>query len=152
MNDDSELNSTDIGMTPDEIAKQCAKVMSAKDEASRSLGIVVVDVGPGTATMSMTVRDTMVNGHNLCHGGYIFSLADSAMAFASNSYNRVALAQDCSITFTAPGKIGVHLTAHAREIWKAGRNAIYDVAVKSAEGEKIAEFRGKTRTVRGTLF
>ncbi len=126
--------------------------MYARDEASRSLGISLVDIGPGTATMTMAVHDNMVNGHNLCHGGYIFSLADSAMAFASNSHNQVSLAQDCNITFTAPGKLGAHLTAHAREIWKSGRSAIYDVEVTSAEGEKIAEFRGKTRTVRGTLF
>ncbi len=102
--------------------------------------------------MTMTVRDYMVNGHNVCHGGFIFSLADSTFAFACNSYNEVSLAMDCSITFTAPGKPGMQLTAVARETWKSGRNAMYDVEVKSADGEIVAEFRGKSRTVRGTLF
>jgi len=152
VNDNTNSDSARDGMTADEIAKRSADVMVAKDEASRSLGISLVEIGPGTATMTMTVRDNMVNGHNLCHGGFIFSLADSTFAFACNSYNEVSLAMDCNITFTAPGKPGARLTAVAREIWKSGRNALYDVQVKSADGEIIAEFRGKSRTVRGTLF
>ena len=126
--------------------------MYANDGAAHTLGIKVVAIGPGTATTEMTVKDTMVNGYNSCHGGIIFTLADSALGYASNTRNQISMANDCSISFTAPGKLGAKLTANAREIWRSKRSAIYDVEVTSADGEIIAEFRGKSRNVPGTVL
>jgi acyl-CoA thioesterase len=109
-------------------------------------------VGPGTAVMSFTIEKHHTNGHDICHGGYIFTLADSAFAFACNSHNRIAVAQHNTITFVAPGRLGDRLTAEAREIALYGRSGICDVTVKDQAGRLIAEFRGASRTIEGKHF
>lgn len=137
-------------MTPQQIAEAAAAAMWAEDRASRGLGMRLEAVGPGTATLSMPVRDDMVNGLDLCHGGFIFTLADSTFAFACNSYNQRAVAQIASITFLAPARRGDRLTATAREVSSIGRSGLYDIRVTRQTGEPIAEFRGHSRTIKGT--
>ena len=122
--------------------------MLADDAATRALDISLDRIGPGEAVAAMTVRPDMLNGHRTCHGGYIFTLADTAFAFACNSRNRRAVAQQCSVTFLAPAREGDRLTAHATERHLVGRSGVYDVAVSSGAGP-IAEFRGLSRTVSG---
>jgi acyl-CoA thioesterase len=138
-------------MTSDRLARAAADTMWAQDRASRALGMTLVDISPGCATLTMAVTDTMVNGHGLCHGGYIFALADSAFAFACNSHNQRAVAQTCTITYVSPAKLGDRLTAKCREVSRVGRSGIYDVKVTREVGEVVAEFRGLSRTVKGTL-
>ncbi|WP_280955395.1 hydroxyphenylacetyl-CoA thioesterase PaaI [Beijerinckia sp. GAS462] len=124
--------------------------MWREDRASQHLGMVLEHVTPGEAKLSFTVTDVMTNGHRTCHGGYLFTLADSAFAFACNSYNQRAVARQCDITFIAPAFLGDRLTATAREISRVGRNGIYDVQVVNQKGEPVAEFRGHSRIVKGT--
>jgi acyl-CoA thioesterase len=138
-------------MSAEILARAAADAMWAQDEASRALGMAIAEIAPGAATLTMTVTETMVNGHGLCHGGYIFTLADSAFAFACNTHNQRAVAQNCSITYVAPGRLGDRLTARCREVSRGGRSGIYDVTVMRADGEVVAEFRGLSRTVKGTL-
>jgi len=133
------------------IARASADAMWADDVASRGLGMRLISVEPGQAVLAMTVADTMVNGHDLCHGGFIFTLADSAFAFACNSYNQRAVAHHCSITFVASARRGDQLVARAVERTRVGRSAIYDVTVMREEGVVIAEFRGHSRTIEGEL-
>jgi acyl-CoA thioesterase len=137
---------------PAALARACADAMWADDNASRGLGMRLEDVGPGRARMSLVVTEAMVNGHGICHGGFIFALADSAMAFACNSYGEHAVAQHCAITFIRPGRHGEMLTAEAVERTRAGRSGIYDVRVCDAAGETVAEFRGHSRTTGGRFF
>ncbi len=137
-------------LSPDELARACADAMWERDNASQRLGMRIEDVGAGWARLSMTVRDDMTNGHKICHGGFIFTLADSAFAFACNSYNQNAVAQQCAVTFLAPVGEGERLTAEAREINRSGRSGIYDIRVTRDDGETVAEFRGHSRTVKGT--
>lgn len=125
--------------------------MWAEDKASRALGMRIEKVGPGFAALSMTVGVNMVNGHGLCHGGYIFTLADSAFAFACNSHSQRHVAQHCQISFLAPGRLGMRLIAEARERHRGERSGVCDVTVKSDAGETIAEFRGHSRSIPGTL-
>lgn len=139
-------------MTPTEIAEKCARLMMARDAASQGIGARIDDVGPGYATLSMKVLPQMLNGHGICHGGYIFTLADSAFAFACNSYNRVTVAQQNQITYLAPGKAGERLVAHAREVSLTGRSGVYDVDVTGGDGRLIATFRGLSRTISGQHF
>ncbi len=135
----------------DEMAARCAEAMWANDSASKALGMTIEHVATGEARLSMTVRADMTNGHGTCHGGYIFTLADSALAFACNSYNHYAVAQHCSITFIAPATENDHLVAAAVEQTRFGRNGIYDVTVvRAADNAQIARFRGHSRVVRGT--
>jgi acyl-CoA thioesterase len=136
-------------LSSDDLARACADAMWKGDSASSGLGMTIVDVGPGRATLSMTVKPHMVNGQRIAHGGFIFTLADSAMAFACNSHNEKAVAAQCDITFIRPGKLGDTLVAVAREISRSGRSGIYDVRVTSGE-EVIAEFRGHSRTIGGS--
>ena len=138
-------------MSAEHLARAAADAMWAQDEASRALGMAITEIAPGAATLTMTVTDKMVNGHGLCHGGYIFTLADSAFAFACNSHNQRAVAQNCTITYVEPGRLGDLLTARCREVSRSGRSGIYDVTVTREGGEVIAEFRGLSRTVKGTL-
>jgi acyl-CoA thioesterase len=133
------------------IAQASADAMWADDKATRAMGMTVEKVGPGLAVLSMTVGANMVNGHGSCHGGYIFSLADSAFAFACNSHNQRHVAQHCQITYLSPGRLGMRLTAEARERHRGERSGIYDVTVKTEAGEIIAEFRGHSRSIPGTL-
>jgi acyl-CoA thioesterase len=136
-------------MSPQELAEACARAMWNEDSASQRLDMALDHIAPGEATLSMTVTDQMSNGHGTCHGGYIFTLADSAFAFACNSYKR-AVAQHCSVTFIAPAHRGDRLTARAREVNRRGRGGIYDIRVTNQKSEHVAEFRGHSRTVKGT--
>ena len=133
---------------PLDIAKAAAEAMWAGDRASQSLAMSLDAVAPGSATVSMAVRGDMVNGHGTCHGGFLFTLADSAFAFACNSHNARAVAQECSVTFLAPAREGDRLRAVAKERYRAGRTGLYDVTVSNGTGP-VAEFRGLSRTVRG---
>ena len=139
-------------LSAEEVARRSAEAMWSKDAASKWLGAALDDVGPGTARMLMTVEKHHTNGHDICHGGYIFTLADSAFAFACNSYNRIVVAQHNVITFIAPGKRGDRLTADAREVARYGRSGIYDVRVTDQDGRLIAEFRGASRAIDGKHF
>ena len=136
-------------LSPDDLARACADAMWKEDDASGDLGMEIVDIGPGRATLTMTVRPEMVNGQRIAHGGFIFTLADSAFAFACNSHNDRAVAAQGNITFIRPGKLGDKLVATAREISRSGRSGIYDVRVTVGE-TVIAEFRGHSRTIPGT--
>lgn len=135
---------------PQDLATAAARAMWDADNASPALGMALMTVTPGTATLTMTVRRDMTNGHGTCHGGFIFTLADSAFAFACNSYNQRTVAQMASVSFLAPALEGEVLTAHATELWRQGRGGVYDVRVTRADGTVIAEFRGHSRTVKGT--
>ncbi len=112
----------------------------------------IVAVGPGTAELAMTVRPDMLNGHAICHGGFIFTLADSAFAYACNSYNLNTVASGCSIDFLAPARSGDVLTARAREMSASGRTGVYDIEVRNDRGEKIALFRGKSYRIKGHVI
>jgi acyl-CoA thioesterase len=137
--------------TPAETARRSAEAMWADDAASQALGMRIVEVGPGTATLEMTVRADMVNGHGIGHGGFTFSLADSAFAFACNSYNRRTVAHRCEIAYLAPTRLGDALTATAVERSREGRDGVYDVVVRNAEGV-VAQFLGRSKETRGALY
>ncbi|WP_410824672.1 hydroxyphenylacetyl-CoA thioesterase PaaI [Methylobacterium oryzisoli] len=138
--------------SPDALAQACAAAMWAEDRASRGLGMRLERVGPGEAVLSMRVREDMTNGHGLCHGGFIFALADSAFAFACNAYDQTTVAQHCAVTFLRPGRLGETLTAHAVERARGGRSGLYDVTVRGAEDGVVAEFRGHSRTIGGSFL
>ncbi len=137
-------------MTPQELAEASASAMWNDDSASQRLDMTLDHIAPGHATLSMTMTKDMSNGHGNCHGGYMFTLCDSAFAFACNSYNQMVVAQHCGVTYLAPGRIGDRLTATAREVSRKGRSGIYDVRLTNQDGVHIAEFRGHSRTVKGT--
>jgi acyl-CoA thioesterase len=139
-------------MTADEIAQRAAAALWAEDNASQGLGMEIVSVGPGRAVIAMTVTAAMTNGHGTCHGGYIFTLADSAFAFACNSVRQRSVAQQCQIAYVAPARMGMRLTAEGVERQRSERSGITDVTVRDEAGNVIAEFRGNSRTVAGTLF
>jgi acyl-CoA thioesterase len=131
------------------LAEQVAAAMFGRDRASQGLGMRILRVAPGEAELAMTVRPDMVNGHAICHGGFVFTLADSAFAFACNSYNANTVANGCSIEFLAPAHEGDVLTAMARERAQVGRNGVYDVEVRNDHGVTIAHFRGKSTRIKG---
>jgi acyl-CoA thioesterase len=135
-------------LSPDDLARACAEAMWKEDDASKGLGMEILQIGAGEATLAMTVKPNMVNGHGIAHGGFIFALADSAFAFACNSHNERAVAAQCNISFIRPGKLGDRLIAAAREISRTGRSGIYDVRVTSGD-TAIAELRGHSRTLGG---
>jgi acyl-CoA thioesterase len=137
--------------TPEEIARRSADAMWASDRASQSLGMEIVDIAPGRATMRMSVREDMVNGHAIGHGGFTFTLADSAFAFACNSYNRSTVAASCEIRFLAPTRLGDVLVAEALERSRTGRDGVYDITVRSGT-TLVAEFVGRSKEIRGTLY
>ena len=139
-------------LTAQALAEKVAAAMYARDPASQGLGITLDGVGPGQATMSMTIRADMLNGHGSCHGGFIFTLADSAFAFACNSYNLTTVGAACTIDYLAPGRPGDVLTATAREQALAGKSGVYDVAVINQEGRTVALFRGKSLRVGGHVL
>ena len=134
-------------MTP----QQVADAMHARDRASQWLGLKIITVSAGYAKLTMVVQPHMANGHDLGHGGLTFSLADSAFAFACNSYNINAVAAACSIEFIAPTRVGDVLTAVAQEQILAGRNGVYDVRVTNQRDEVVALFRGKSTQIRGNV-
>ena len=134
------------------LAERVADAMYPRDRASQSLGIKVARVGPGHAELTMTVRPDMLNGHAICHGGFIFTLADSAFAFACNSYNLTTVASGCAIDFIAPAREGDVLTAIAQERSASGRTGVYDIEVHNQRDEKIAFFRGKSYRIKGHVI
>ncbi len=134
------------------LAQAVGRAMYAEDEASRALGMVLEEIRPGQATMRMTVRDDMINGHDICHGGLIFTLADSAFAFACNAGNHVTVAAGAEIHFISPARKGETLVAVARERATAGRSGIYDIEVTDrASGRLIALFRGRSHRTGGAI-
>lgn len=139
--------------TPHRTAQQTADFvregMLRNDRASKMLGMRIVEVAPGAATLSMTVRDDMLNGHDICHGGLITTLADSAFAFACNSYNELTVASGFSMDLLAPGRLNDVLTARCVEVSKAGRTGVYDTVITNQHGERIAVFRGRSYTIKG---
>jgi acyl-CoA thioesterase len=136
---------------PQALAEEVGRVMYAADAASQALGMRIEQVGPGQATLSMQIRADMLNGHKTCHGGLIFSLADSAFAFACNARNASTVAAGCTIDFLAPAYAGDVLTAQAGERSLAGRTGVYDVTVKNQEGRDIALFRGRSYRIKGQV-
>ncbi len=135
--------------TPQQIAEATRDAMWANDRASRALGMQVLAIGPGTATLLMPVREDMLNGHDLCHGGLVATLADSAFAFACNAYNELTVASGFDINLFAASRLGDVLTATAHEVSKAGRTGVYDIEVTNQRGERIAVFRGRSHTMKG---
>jgi phenylacetic acid degradation protein PaaD len=137
------------------VARRCVEALYANDRASRHLGMTVTDVAPGRATATMRVTETMLNGHDICHGGYVVLLADSAFAFACNTYDRKTVAQGLDVTFLRAVRLGDVLVATAAERVRQGRAGIYDVTVSRVTGggnEVVAEFRGRSRQVPGTIL
>jgi acyl-CoA thioesterase len=133
--------------TPDELARRSAEVMWSGDAASQALGMEIVSVGPGTATLRMTVREDMINGWGLCHGGLVASLADSAFAVACNSHGEVTVAAGFDVSFLEAARLGDELVAVASERTRRGRSGVYDVTVRrSGEDSVVAEFRGRSRS------
>ena len=139
-------------LTGDALARACAEVMLARDEASRSLGIVLEGARPGYARTSMIVRETMVNGHAIAHGGITFTLADSTFAFACNSRNEPNVALQASISYIAAVRLGDRLIAEAQEQSSRGRTGVYDVQVTRDDGELVALFRGTCYRIKGTVL
>jgi len=144
------MNTTESTSPAQALAEASSQAMWARDRATQGLGMSIDRIAPGHAVMSMPVRPDMLNGHDMCHGGFMFLLADSAFAFACNSYNQNTVGQHASITYLAPGRPGDRLTAAAQEISRQGRSGVYDVRVTNQDGKHIAEFRGQSRTVKGT--
>ena len=134
---------------PQAVAEHCARAMWAGDRASAQLGMTIDAVAPGRAVLSMSLTEAMVNGHGIAHGGFIFTLADSAFAFACNSYGPFTVAAQCHIAYLAPAKLGERLVATAHEVHREGRSGIYDIRVTRGD-ETIAEFRGHSRTIAGS--
>lgn len=134
------------------LARRVADSMYSRDTASQGLGIRVEDIGPGWARLSMVVRADMLNGHQICHGGFIFTLADSAFAFACNSRNEATVAAGCSIEFLRPVQPGEMLTATAQERLLSGRTGIYDITLTDSAGQPVALFRGKSARIKGEVL
>ena len=134
------------------LAERAAEALLRNDAASRMLGMQLTDVKPGYARLTMLVRSDMVNGHRICHGGLIFSLADSAFAVSCNSYNESTVAAACSIDFLAPAIEGDELAAEATELWRSGRSGIYEITVRNQRGERVALFRGRSHRISGTVI
>jgi len=135
--------------TPQQTAEYVRDGMLANDRATRWLGMTVVEIAPGRAVLTMTIRDEMLNGHDICHGGLITTLADSAFAFACNAYNELTVASGFTVDLLAPGRLGDVLTATCTEVSKAGRTGVYDCEVRNQRGERVAIFRGRSYTARG---
>jgi len=134
------------------LAQACAASMYARDVAAQALGIVLEEVAPGFARMSMTVRPDMANGHGICHGGFLFTLADTCFAFACNTFNRVTVAQSAGIDFIRPVAIGERLQAEASMLHQGGRSGVYDVEVRRSDGKLVAAFRGNSASSEKPLI
>lgn len=142
-------------LTPAEalqLAQDAAQAMWSRDHAAQALGMAIAEVKPGTARLTMPVRQDMVNGHAICHGGMLFTLADTAFAYACNSYNRNTVASACNIDFLAPVHLGDSLIAEAVERSQSGRSGVYDVTVSTAAGKTVALFRGKSARIQGEVI
>lgn len=130
------------------LAERSAAALYTNDRASQGLGIRILETRPGYAKVAMRVREDMLNGHSACHGGFIFSLADSAFAFSCNSHGGAVVAAAAAIDFLAPAQRDDELTAVAVERWRSKRNGVYEVTVANQHGETIALFRGRSHQVR----
>lgn len=137
---------------PQTLAEQTATAMWSRDRAAQALGMQIVRVQPGHSLLTMAVRSDMVNGHHICHGGMIFTLADTAFAYACNSYNKNTVASACHIDFLAPAKEGETLEAEAMEQSQSGRTGVYDITVRTTGGKTIALFRGKSYRINGEVI
>ena len=135
--------------TPQQVAEYVRDGMLKNDAATQGLGMNVLEIGPGRATVTMSVRADMLNGHAICHGGFISALADSAFAFACNSYDELTVASGFAIDFLAPARKDDLLTARCIEVSKAGRTGVYDTDVLNQREERIAIFRGRSYTLKG---
>ena len=133
------------------VAEEAAQALYQRDRASQALGMKIAGVRPGWARVVMSVRADMLNGHDLCHGGIVFTLADSAFAFACNSYNENTVAAAGAIDFLSAARLGDELTAEAAELWRTRRNGIYEITVSNQRGERIALFRGRSYRVAGEV-
>jgi acyl-CoA thioesterase len=142
-------DSTDDAQT---LAEAVGQAMWARDNATQALGMCLSAIGPGSATMTMPVRGDMLNGHRICHGGFIFTLADSAFAYACNSHNITTVAAGCQIDFLAPAREGEVLVADATERAAMGRTGVYDISVRVRDGRQIALFRGKSHRIGGEVI
>jgi len=136
-------------LSSDDLARACADAMWKEDQASQGLGMAIVEVKAGEATLAMTIEPHMVNGQGIAHGGFIFLLADSTFAFACNTYNERVVAQHCAVSFLRPALLDDLLTARAKEIHRSGRSGIYDVTVTRSDGTMIAAFRGHSHVIDG---
>ncbi|OYU74520.1 MAG: phenylacetic acid degradation protein PaaD [Burkholderiales bacterium PBB5] len=136
-------------LTPQQTAEAVRDAMWVGDHATKMLGLRITAIAPGSATIEMTVRQDMLNGHAICHGGLITTLADSAFAFACNAYNELTVASGFTVDLVAPGRLDDVLTARCTEVSKAGRTGVYDVEVSNQRGERNAIFRGRSYTMRG---
>ena len=145
-------SSTEAHTDADETARRAAEKLYAGDKASHALGIRILETAPGRAKVAMRVRPDMVNGHRVCHGGLVFTLADTGFAFACNSYGPNTLAASGSIDFLGPAREGDELTATASELWRSGRSGLYQVDVTNQKGERIALFRGRSQRIPGHLL
>lgn len=138
-------------LTPQKLAESCSEAMFSRDQASQQLGMKIISVAPGRAVMTMLVKNHMIQGHNSCHGGYLFILADSTFAFACNSYDKATVASGCSIEYVTPAKEGDVLTASAEELSRGNRTGVYDITITNQDGQVVAYFRGKSYQVRGSV-
>jgi acyl-CoA thioesterase len=134
------------------LAQRVGAAIRERDNSSRFLGVSLDEIRPGYARMSMTVTEGMLNGVAICHGGFTYKLADDAFAYACNSYNKVAVALSCTITYPAAAKLGDRLTAECREVFRRGRNGTYDAVVTNQDGEVVALFRGQCRVIEGHII
>jgi acyl-CoA thioesterase len=135
----------------DELASRVAKALFERDAASRGLGIEIEEVRAGYVKLSMLVRPEMLNGHDVCHGGFIFAMADSAFAFCCNSFNNNTLASGVTIDFLAPARRGDRLTAVATPIWRSRRIGLFEIVVTKQDGTQIAAFRGRSYQIAGNV-
>jgi acyl-CoA thioesterase len=130
-------------------AERVRDAMWSNDRAAKALGMAVTEVGPGHAVLTMTVREDMLNGHDLCHGGLVATLADTAFAYGCNAYNEITVASGFTVDLVAPGRLGDVLTARCDEVSKAGRTGVYDITVTNQHGVRVAVFRGRSYTMKG---
>ena len=138
--------------TQQALAEACVNTLYQRDVASQDLGMKLISIAPGQVVMEMKITEKMLNGHKICHGGYIFALADSTFAFASNSENFSSVATDCMIDYVKPGKLDDLLTARAKQIDQGKRVGYYDVSITNQEGVKVAHFRGKSYRLGGAIL
>jgi len=137
---------------PQALAEAVTEAMWSRDRATQGLGMQILSVKPGYALFAMPVRADMVNGHHICHGGFMFTLADSAFAFACNSYNQNTVASSCNIDFLAPAREGDVLEAEAVERSLSGRTGVYDITLRTRSGKIVALFRGKSYRIKGEVI
>lgn len=136
-------------MNAQQVAEAVRDAMFANDRASKALGMEILSIAPGRATLAMTVREDMLNGFDICHGGLITTLADSTFAFACNSHNELTVASGFTVDIVAPGRLGDRLTAVGEEVHLAGRTGVYDITVRNQREELVAVFRGKSYRIKG---